>query len=303
MSGTLVTGASGFIGAPLLAKLAERDGEVHALTSREAPPGPAGVSWHRADLLAPGEADRLLAQVEPERLVHLAWYVEHGRFWDAPENVLWVEQSLALLRAFAAVGGRRVVMLGTSAEYDWTQAREALSEADSPLAPTTLYGACKDGLRRIASAYAGERGIELAWGRLFFLYGPRESPGRLVAAVIRSLLAGERIETTAGTQRRDFLHVEDVAGALLALLESSLLGAVNIGSGVPVPVGEIVDRLAEEIGRPDLVLRGARPERAGEPPLLLADVSRLREEAGFRPRWDLEHGLLDAVAWWRAQSP
>ncbi len=298
MTRVLVTGASGFVGLPVIAELAGRGEEVHALYAHTPPAELNGVHWHRVDLGSEQPAAGLLAELAPERLVHLAWYVEHGRFWNASENVLWVERSLRLLRAFSAAGGRRAVMLGTAAEYDWSAADHALRELASPLGPSTLYGVAKDGLRRISEAYAEREELELAWGRLFFLHGPREDPGRLVASVIRSLLAGTPVQTTTGTQRRDFLHVDDVAGAVVALLDSSVCGPVNIASGEPVAVAEIVDRIAQQIARPELVLRGALPDRPEEPPLLVADVTRLRDEVGFRARWGLADGLAQTVHWW-----
>jgi nucleoside-diphosphate-sugar epimerase len=298
----LVTGASGFIGLPVIDELARRGEEVHALSTRLPLPVTPGVHWHRGDLGGEYGADALIEEIAPERLVHLAWYVEHGRFWSAPENVLWVERSLRLLRAFVRGGGRRAVMLGTCAEYDWSDADRPLQEMTSPLGPTILYGVAKDGLRRVAQAYSEQAGFELAWGRVFFLYGPREAPDRLVAAVIRSLLAGEAVKTSSGSQKRDFLHVDDVAGAVVALLDSVVCGPVNIASGHATAVCEIVDRIAEEVGRPELVLRGALPDRPEEPPLLVADIVRLRDEVGYRPRWALTDGLLEAIRWWEDQA-
>jgi nucleoside-diphosphate-sugar epimerase len=216
--------------------------------------------------------------------------------------VLWVERSLALLRAFAGAGGRRAVMLGSCAEYDWSAADGPLQETSSARAPATLYGVAKDALHRVASAYADEQGFELAWGRPFFFYGPREDPRRLVAAVVRALLAGEELDTTSGRQRRDFLHVEDVAGALAALLHSTVLGPVNIASGEAVAVASVIDAIAELLGSPQLIRRGALPERP-EPQLLLADVARLREQVGFRPSFTLSDGLAETVRWWREQDP
>jgi len=297
----VVTGASGFVGLPVVAELARRREEVHALCRHHPPPEVAGVHWHRVDLGDAGAADALLAELAPQRLVHLAWYVEPGRFWSSPENVLWVERSLRLLRAFARAGGRRAVMLGTCAEYDWSAADRPLHETRSPLAPATLYGVSKDALRRVACAYAEQEGIELAWGRLFHLYGPREAAGRLVPSIVGSLLAGETVDTTSGEQRRDFLHVEDVAGAVVALLDSEVLGPVNIASGVGVRVSETIDEIARLIGRPQLIRRGALPERPGEPPSLVADTARLRDEVGYRPRWTLPAGLADTVRWWERE--
>jgi nucleoside-diphosphate-sugar epimerase len=296
----LVTGASGFLGVPTLAALVGRGEEVHAISTSSRPPEVAGVQWHRADLGDALATERLLDRLGAEQLVHLAWYVEPGRFWDSPENLVWVERSLHLLREFVRCGGRRAVLVGTCAEYDWAHAGEPLTEQRSPIAPATLYGAAKDALRRVAEAYGEVEDVEIAWGRLFFLYGPREAPGRLVSSVIRSLIAGEPVETTLGTQRRDFLHVADAARALAALLHSSATGPVNIASGESTPVADVVDLIAATVGQHELVRRGALPERAGEPPALLADVTRLRDEVGFRPEMGLADGITETVSWWRA---
>lgn len=299
MSRVLVTGGSGFVGLPTLARLVETGAEVHALTTRRSPPELPGVRWCAADLADAAAVEAVLDELRPERLLHLAWYVEHGRFWEAPENVVWVERSLRLLRAFARAGGQRALMLGTCAEYDWSVAEGPLHETVSPIGPLTLYGVAKDALRRVSCAYCELEGLELAWGRLFFVYGPRESPGRLVPSVIRALLAGERVPTTAGAQRRDFLHVDDLARAIVAVMEDPLVGPVNLARGQAVAVAEIVDQIALEIGRPELVQRGSLPDRPGEPELLLADVGRLRDEVGFVPCVSLAAGLADAVEYWR----
>ncbi len=302
MSRVLVTGASGFVGLPLLAELVRRGEEVHAISAHAPPAGIPGVRWHRQDLADSAAVEELVARVSPEHLLHLAWYVEHGRFWAAPENVLWVEYSLHLIRAFVRAGGRRAVMLGTCAEYDWSRAGEPLEENTSVVAPATLYGVAKDSLHRLAEAYAHSENVELAWARLFFLYGPREQPGRLVPSVIRSLLSGESVATTSGEQLRDFMHVEDVAGALAALLASSVTGPVDIASGHGTRVRELVSEIAELIGTPELVRRGELPDRPEDPAMLVGKGSRLRDEVGYRTRVSLAKGVADTVQWWREQG-
>jgi nucleoside-diphosphate-sugar epimerase len=301
-SRVLLTGASGFVGRPTLDALVSRGHEVHALTTHPSPPDLDGVQWHTVDLRDEAGVAVLMKDLRPEQLVHLAWYVEHGRFWEAPENLLWVERSLCLVRLFADAGGRRAVLLGSCAEYDWSSARQPLREADSPIHPTTFYGVAKDALRRVCGAYAERKGFEFAWGRLFFLYGPREDPGRLVSSVVRSLLDGQVVATTAGTQRRDFLHVRDAADAVVELLQSAVTGPVNIASGEARTVAEVVEQIALATGRGELIDRGALPERLNEPRLLVADIARLRDEVGFRPRIDLAEGIADAVSWWHERA-
>lgn len=295
MKRVLVTGASGFIGRQVLAPLLASGYEVHAVARRCAPS--AGIAWHCADLLEPGSAYRLLDAVRPSHLLHLAWYAEHGKFWSATENYAWVGATLELLRAFADAGGRRAVAAGTCAEYDVRYGY--CDESITPTAPANDYGVCKNAMRALFDAYCARRGVSGAWGRLFHLYGPHEHPARLVASVARSLLQDEDAACSHGRQLRDFLHVADSAAALVALLDSDVTGAVNIGSGQAVSIGEVARRLALLAGRPQRLQLGARPAPAGEPPVLIAATRRLHEEVGWRSRHGLDAGLQLTLDWWR----
>jgi nucleoside-diphosphate-sugar epimerase len=289
----LVTGASGFIGRHALAPLRARGFEVHAV-ARAAGEEP-GVAWHAADLLDAASRDALVAEVEPTHLLHLAWYAEPGRFWTAPENLAWAEASLALYGAFAARGGRRAVLAGSCAEYDWSGG--VCHEEATPLRPATLYGAAKHAVGSTVTAHGAEHGPSTAWGRVFFLYGPGEPAAKLVASVLRALLDGRRAPVTHGRQVRDFLHVADVAGAFAALVaRDDVIGAVNVASGVPVSLRELLSIAEARLGTRGLVAYGEREAPPGEPPVIVADVTRLREEAGFTPAHTLESGLDDAIA-------
>jgi nucleoside-diphosphate-sugar epimerase len=294
----LVTGASGFIGRHTLQPLLDRGFEVHAITSRAPPDSTAGVVWHTTDLLSgPGPKD-LLARVQPTDLLHLAWYAQHGFVWNSPENLRWVAATLRLVQQFAENGGHRALLAGTCAEYRWGDSGRCV-EGVTPLEPATLYGTCKDATHRVLEAAAEQLGIGLAWGRIFLLYGPDEAPGRLVAAVARALLAGERAQTSPGSQVRDFLHVADVAGAFVALIDSDVRGAVNIASGEGRTLREVIEAIGAAAGRPELLDVGALPARPGDPDELVADVARLREEVGFVPVIGLTEGIERTVAWWR----
>jgi nucleoside-diphosphate-sugar epimerase len=295
VSRVLLTGASGFVGRHALDALLDAGHEVHAVARRPGPPRD-GVTWHAVDLLD-GGAERLVADVEPELLVHLAWDAEHGKFWSSPDNLRWVEASLGLLRAFAGVGGRRAVFAGTCAEYDWSA--ELLDE-DAPLRPATLYGAAKHGLHVIAEPFCAQNGIELAWGRLFFLYGPDEDPRRFVPSIVLALLRGEPARMTSGTQRRDFLHAADAGGAFAALADSDVVGAVNVATGTAPALRELAAQIAQRIDGAELQL-GALAMPSGDPELLVTSARRLREEVGWTPRIGLDEGLDEVVGWWRAQ--
>jgi nucleoside-diphosphate-sugar epimerase len=299
MRSVLLTGAGGFIGRHCVQPLLAAGFEVHAVSSKQRADGesPTGVSWHRADLFDAAQVSELIARVRPTHLLHLAWHAVPGEYWTSPENFRWVSASLGLVREFARAGGRRAVVAGTCAEYDWRYGY--CSEGLTPLSPASPYAACKHALHLMLGAMARQDGFELAWGRVFFLYGPHERPERLVASVIRSVLRGEEARCSHGRQVRDYVHVEDAAGAFAALLASSVRGAVNVASGRPATVGEIVGKVAERLGRADLLRLGALATAADEPRVILADTRRLNEEVGWSPRYDLERGLDDTINWWR----
>jgi nucleoside-diphosphate-sugar epimerase len=294
----LLTGATGFVGRHAFEALVEQGCEVHAVARHPGPPR-EGVFWHEADLLDPAALQAVVDRAQATHLLHLAWYAVPGSFWSAPQNERWIDASLRLLRAFGEARGRRAVLVGTCAEYAWGS--ECLSEHTTPLEPTTLYGACKHATHIAAAALADQLDVSLAWGRIFFLYGPHEPPGRLVSGVASTLLAGEEAPTSEGFQRLDFMHVRDVAAALLSLLRSDVLGPVNIASGEALPVRDLVAAIAEHAGGIERVRFGAREERPEEPPVILGDSTRLREEVGFTPSIGIAQGIAETVAWWREQ--
>jgi nucleoside-diphosphate-sugar epimerase len=302
MSRVLVTGGGGFIGWHTLQPLLGAGFEVDAVTSREPPAhAPAAVRWHRANLLEPGAARALCDTVKPSHLLHLAWYVEPPAHLSAEVNLDWVQASLRLLRAFTSTGGRRMVVAGTHSEYIYSPTVHCV-EDETPLCPVSLYGAAKHGFHVIAAAWAQETGMALCWGRVFNIYGPHEHVSSLIGTVARALLRGQEVATSDGRQVRDFLYVEDLARALVALLGGEVTGTVNVASGIPVSVADVISAVAVQTGRPELVRMGARSQRPGEPESLTADVRRLREEVGFRLEVDLSEGIERTVAWWRANA-
>jgi nucleoside-diphosphate-sugar epimerase len=297
MKRVLLTGATGFIGRHCLPTLLAHGYEVHSVSTRPAPAHSPGVHAHQADLLDPAQVAALLAIVQPSHLLHLAWYTQPGAYWTSPENIRWVQASLGLLQAFVAHGGQRVVIAGSCAEYDWTYGY--CTEQITPLQPATIYGKAKHALQLLADAFADQAQISAAWGRVFLLYGSHEHPERLVAAVTRALLQGRPARCSHGDQIRDYLYVQDAADAFAALLESDVRGAVNIASGNPIRLKQIIYSIADMLAQRSLVQLGALPSPANEPPLLVANVERLANEVGWRPAYDLERGLEQTVHWWK----
>lgn len=299
MSRVLLTGANGAIGRFVLPILVARGYEVHAVRSQSGEAGQA-TAWHRADLLDPEARARLVDDVQPELLVHLAWHRDRDTLWGSPRNEDWADAGVELWRRFAERGGRRGLVVGTCAEYEW--GAPVLSEVGTPLQPATAYGRGKSLLRQRLEGLGTGGTPSLVWPRVFFVYGAEADEQRLVPHLAACLLAGRPARSTDGSQVRDYLYAGDVAAALVELLESEAEGPVNVGSGAGTVVRDMVTMLGELSGRPDLIELGAVPRQEGEPDTIVADVSRLRALTGWRPAVGLREGLSETLEQMRALS-
>lgn len=280
----LVTGAGGFLGRHVLRQLADSR-LVPIVMGRHRPKGYSG-EFVEADLLDSEGACSALHRIAPTHLLHLAWYTEHGKYWNAPINLRWVDATVRLVQAFCLAGGRRVVGAGSCAEYDWSYGY--CREDETPVLPLTLYGTCKDVTRRLVTKICNDSAVSFAWARIFIPFGPGEDERRLIPALAR-VFKGELPPFGVNVDAfRDFLHAEDVARAFAALALSDARGTYNVASGDPTRIGDLV-RLIADLHRadPKLVLDQAT-SRPGEPALLVGDAGKLRDLA-----WRPTHRLAD----------
>ncbi len=299
MKSVLITGASGFTGRHAIQPLVMRGFDVHCISrtkKSEIIPDEKNVTWHEVDLLNRNDVERLLNSVSPTYLLHLAWDVTPGIYLESINNFDWLISSLHLLNKFAECGGIKAVYAGTCIEYDVRYGY--CIENLTPTNPSTYYGSCKYQLQSICEKYAEKVGLNFTWGRIFQPYGPYEYPTRLVPSVIQSLLQDEPALCTNGNQIRDFLHVVDVADAFVALLDSEVSGVVNIGSGKPVSIKELVIQIAKLLGKEDDIHFGSIPSRENEPPFIVADTNRLLKEVRWVQKYSLEEGIMDTISWW-----
>jgi len=211
----LLTGATGFLGAPLAKLLVQQGCQVYAAVR------PESNRWRiqdilssdnlhlvDCDLLEPDQVAACLAHIKPELCFHLAWYAQPGKYLTSPLNLQHLNASLELAAQLAENGCKSLVVAGTCAEYNTELGY--LSES-SPTAPGTLYAASKLALNLTLAQLAPQLGLEVAWGRIFYVYGPCEDERRFIPALIAALLRRESTRLTPGGQVRDYLHIDDVA--------------------------------------------------------------------------------------------
>jgi len=185
---------------------------------------------------------------------------------QSPKNLECLIGTLKIAEGCALAGVKRFVGIGSCAEYDMGVA--PLS-TDTPLRPTTPYAGAKAAAFLGLSTFLSQQGVSFAWARLFYLFGEGEDERRLVPYVRSCLSSGKEVELTSGAQIRDYLDVAEAGDQIAKLALGQATGAINICSGQAQTVREMVERIADEYGRRDLLRFGVRAENHFDPPCIV----------------------------------
>jgi nucleoside-diphosphate-sugar epimerase len=291
----LITGGTGFIGSAFTRLALKRGHQVAGLTQpgRGIPatlPAHPQLQWLRGTL---DEAPwKEIAKYQADVCIHGAWITTPGTYLESPENYRFLESSQTFLQRILDTGTSHIFGLGTCIEYQITN--QPLSETGTPAAPATTYSKCKDALRQWLEAEARKRGFTGTWGRVFYPYGPGEHPARLCSALIARLSAGETLRLKTPQSIKDYIFIEDLAEALLTVVDQRPAGIINLGTGTGVSVREIADQLGELLGRPELVQEQIPPELDAFP-FVVADAGRLKS-LGWQSRTNLRQGLSRLIS-------
>ncbi|HEY5798768.1 MAG TPA: NAD(P)-dependent oxidoreductase, partial [Burkholderiaceae bacterium] len=279
----LVTGATGYIGARLLSHLRARGAHVTALGRRPA----KDVENIVVDDFDKAKLAMLLTGYRCDAVLHLAAAGIKPDDRDANRLIAMNSVLPATIAALAAqCGARAMVVAGSCAEYEAQHATEALNE-DAPLCTTKLYGATKAAGTLLALARAADLQLPLAVIRLFNIYGPGEAPHRLLPSLVTRLAKGEAVPLSAGTQQRDFVHVDDACTALLAAMDALLDGSMPSGvyngcTGQSHTVADFARQTARVMQADEALLQfGALPMRPDDSACLVGDGARLRAACGW----------------------
>ncbi len=235
-----VTGSNGFIGRHVIESLLRQPGVEVVAASRQ-PPDPSvqssGIRHVTLDMADPssGDYDRL---GRPDVLIHLAW-AGLPNYKSLHHFETELGRQYRFIETLTRAGLPAIVCSGTCLEYGMRSGE--LDEGSSP-GPQTSYGFAKDALRRQLVFLRETRHFNLAWARLFFMYGEGQSPHSLYSQLVAAARRGDRFfRMSGGEQLRDYLSVADVASSLVGLaMRASDAGVVNVCSGRPVTIRSLV---------------------------------------------------------------
>jgi nucleoside-diphosphate-sugar epimerase len=270
----VVTGAAGYIGRHVVTALIERGHRVRAVVRPER----AGDVDQRAeiveaDILAPGFSAAEIVDDTTTAFVHLAW--QDGFSHNAASHMLSLSAHFALITGVAELGVPRVSVLGTMHEIGYW---EGAIDADTPANPRSLYGIAKNALRSsLTLSLPGS--VELAWLRCYYIFGDDRRNNSIFARLLEAVDRGQAtLPFTSGVNQYDFIDVRELADQIaVAAVTPGVSGILNCSSGIPVSLGEQVERFIADNALPIALDYGAFPDRPYDSPAVWGDATRIRE--------------------------
>ena len=303
MKRIVVTGATSMIGVALIEECLRHDIEIYAVvrsSSGKAGRLPLSEKIHLTDCSLENLPD-LPGRIPGgcDTFYHIAW----GNTGEARNKSTELQSrnifyTLQAVRAAAELGCSRFIGAGSQAEYGPMDVEKI--SPDSPVNPSTPYGASKLAAGHLAGMLCRELGMECIWPRIFSVYGKYEKETTMVASGLRKMLAGEPTEFTPAMQRWDYLYSRDAGRAFYLIGEKGKGGSVYcVGSGQARPLKEYIEEMAAltGAGKPGI---GAKPYPPGAVMNLCADIGTLTGDTGFIPEYTFEQGIRETIEWIKA---
>ncbi|MCD6326643.1 GDP-mannose 4,6-dehydratase [bacterium] len=307
----LVTGVSGFIGSHLASRLLEEGHEVigmdsftsyYSIDQKKANlaelTGESNFRFLRADLLTV-DLDTLLSDIDV--VFHLAAQAGVRASWghhfkEYTRNNIDATQEL--LEAARNTGLTKFIHASSSSVYG--EVKTLPVKETHPLVPVSPYGVTKLAAEHLCSIYAKSFGVPIVMLRFFTVYGPRQRPDMAFHKFIKAGLDGLPIEVYGdGTQTRDFTYVKDIVEAcVLSMNAKAGLGPYNIGGGARVRLSDVVE-IIQKLLDVELEIKNVGKQR-GDVLHTHSDCSSARANLGYSPKFSLEEGLFEEIAWLRS---
>jgi UDP-glucuronate 4-epimerase len=327
----LVTGAAGFIGYHVAARLLGQGHEVTGIdnlnayydpTLKEARlarlTGTAGFRFERLDVADQPAMQRLFAGERFPRVIHLA--AQAGVRYSLENPHAYVESNLAgfinVLEGCRHAGVEHLVFASSSSVYG-ANTRMPLSVHDHTDHPVSLYAATKKANEMMAHAYSHLFGLSCTGLRFFTVYGPWGRPDMALFAFTKAILEDRPIQIyNHGRLRRDFTYIDDIVEGVVRIAEVPASPAAdwsgehpdpatsrapyrlyNIGNDAPIDLMDFIEALEQTLGK--RAVKEFLPMQAGDVVATHAEVSELRQATGFRPATSVRDGVARFVEWYK----
>lgn len=270
----LIIGGNGFIGKSLISLL-PNDCIYFAPTSSE------------CNIFDSDSIKSVLSSFCPTHLIHLAWITKN--YATATANRDYLLASIHLVKLFYQYGGIRFVGIGSC--YEYSPSAFPLKE-NSFEHPQTLYGKCKLALAHFTEKYALQYHKSWTWCRPFYVTGPGEYSERLVPIACKAFSQNKNFYSSGYYNILDYMDVRDVAAALYKITTSDYCGKINIGSGIPIKVSDILNMIKELYNSSSSIF----PTYNSPPSIWVANNDILKNIIKFTPQFSLYSTLKNITS-------
>lgn len=298
MSRVVLTGVTGLVGGAIFNALQNADIPVLAIlrdvNDPRLPPTKTTTEFLAYNMQQPSQdLSVYIHDFAPDVMIHAGWIGSNNQQRnDAALLQINIQASMELLSTFQKAGGKHFINFGSQAEYS-DGLSNAISE-DAPCNPSSAYGQAKQALCESQYAFCSEHDMRFVWLRLFTCYGRGMHPSYLIPYLVSCFARGETPQLKTPHAIGDYLHVNDMADAVMAVLRrKEAEGIYNLASGTGVSVEELAIMMAEYFPDFDATeLRKLLESPAQEVPLSrVADITLFKKAFGWKPSISLSEGL------------
>ena len=302
MKSVVITGATGMIGYSLVEYFLQNNIKVTAIlrpnsSKRSIMPEHPLLTIYECSL------SRLYTFKVPndfhaDTFFHLGWEGTNGQyrndFFIQSDNIKYTLYAVDLARKMKC---KTFVYAGSQAEYGRV---EGILSPNTPTNPETAYGMAKLCAETMSRKQCQKFGITHSTARILSVYGPYDGENTMIATAIRKMLNNEPTMFTACEQEWDYLYVKDAAKALYLIAQKATDGSVYcLGSGVCRKLSYYIETIRNIIN-PDIELGiGKLPYSDNQVMMLQADISNLKEDLDFEPKYSFQDGIWETIDWWR----
>lgn len=300
-----ITGIAGFTGSHLARRLLAEGAEVHGLARI-----PSNlwriqdlrdqIALHYSDLRDYDSVRKIVQSIKPEKVYHLAAYVNVRRAFELIDEMIEVNirGTINLLKALDWNNFDCFINTGSSEEYGDSEVPFREQQIPNPVSP---YSAAKVSATMFCQMLQKVGGANIIVLRPFLTYGPWQGTNMLIPSLIMKTIEGEPFLMTEGSQTREFNYIDDIIdGYIKASITPKAVGEIiNLGNGLEYKVIDVVRMVLKLMNsqlKPEI---GTLPYRLGEARNFYCDNAKAKEILNWQPRINLEQGLITTINWFR----
>ncbi len=295
-----VTGGTGFIGPYVVRELSKKRHNLLLLSEKLESQTrklnlPKKLKFIKGNLSNINSWKSAVENFKPDAAIHMAW--EGIPNYGIKMSIKNLKYGLNLFKELAELGCKKIICTGSCWEYGQKQGK--LNE-DSPIRPSSAFVAAKNALHWLGKEIAKENNMQFIWTRLFYVYGHGQREKSLIPYIIKCVKEGKKPEIKTPSARNDFIYVEDVAKAIVIILEKCNQSTVyNIGSGHSTSIHDIIKIVYSELNlqyKPkDKLFKSDNPPFDN----FWADISEIKKEIGWEPKITIKEGIQKTINYYQ----